>query len=146
MKIKFTVLSMNISEKKGEQKNPVDKIVLTPDHGIEGDAHAGPWHRQVSLLAQEEIDTMQGKGVEISWGDFAENITTRGVPLHTLPIGTKLFMGDAELEITQLGKECHHGCSIFQIVGDCVMPRKGVFAKVLKGGEVTRESSCYYTI
>lgn len=144
--IKFAVLSLNISEKKGEQKKPVDSIVLRPDHGIEGDAHAGNWHRQVSLLAEEDIDTIKGKGIDIDFGDFAENITTEGIDLGSLPIGTKLHMGDAELEVTQIGKECHHGCAIFQTVGDCVMPRKGIFAKVLKGGAIDRSTACHAQI
>lgn len=146
MKKEFKILSINISRKKGEQKIPVTAAKIRKEHGIEGDAHAGKWHRQISLLANEEIETMRGKGIDLNFGDFAENITTEGIPLHNLPIGTKLFIGDSVMEITQIGKECHHGCAIFQAVGDCVMPRKGVFARVLKKGEITRESSCYYDI
>ena len=146
MKKQFRILSINISGKKGEQKIPIPSAKVKENHGIAGDAHAGKWHRQISLLANEEIETMRGKGIDLDYGDFAENITTEGIPLHSLPIGAKLFMGNSVMEITQIGKACHHGCAIFQAVGDCVMPRKGVFAKVLKGGEITRESSCYYDI
>ena len=146
MKREFRILSINISRKKGEQKIPVTKAVIREDHGIEGDAHAGKWHRQISLLANEEIETMRGKGIDLDYGDFAENITTDGIPLHNLPVGTKIYLGDTVMEITQIGKECHHGCAIYQAVGDCVMPRKGVFAKVIKGGEISHESSCYYDI
>lgn len=140
----FAVLSVNISREKGVQKTPTQGADLIKDHGILDDAHAGPWHRQVSLLADEDIDTMRGKGVDLPFGVFAENITTRSVPLGDLPLGAKLEIGDAILEITQHGKECHQGCAIFQAVGDCVMPRKGVFAKVVKGGQINSQSTCYY--
>jgi len=146
MKKDFKILSLNISEKKGEQKIPVTSAVLKIDHGIVGDAHAGNWHRQISLLADEEIETMRGNGIDLDYGDFAENITTRGIILHELPIGTRLTVGEAVIEITQIGKECHHGCAIYAAVGDCVMPRKGIFAKVITEGEITSESSCYYNI
>jgi MOSC domain-containing protein YiiM len=146
MKKHFKILSINISEKKGEQKVPVDRIMLLPDHGMAGDAHAGKWHRQISLLANEEIETMRGKGIDLDFGDFAENITTQGVILHELPVGTRITMGEAVLEVTQIGKECHHGCAIYAAVGDCVMPRKGIFARVIQQGEISRESSCYYNI
>jgi len=142
----FRILSINISTATGTQKEPVEFAVLRPSHGIEGDAHARDWHRQVSLLAEEDIDTMRGKGVELNYGDFAENITTRGVDLCSLPVGSHLFLGDTELEVTQIGKECHHGCAIYQIVGDCVMPRKGIFAKVIKGGRIDHESVGRYRI
>ena len=142
--VPFTILSVNISAEKGVQKEPVESGLLVADYGLDGDAHAGPWHRQVSFLADEDIDTMRGKGVDLSPGDFAENITTRGIPVGELPVGTKIFIDDAILEITQIGKECHHGCAIFQAVGDCVMPRKGVFAKVIKGGAVSARSICSY--
>lgn len=140
----FEVLSINISEKKGVQKSPVESAELLVGHGVDGDAHAGAWHRQVSLLADEDIETMRGKGVELGFGAFAENITTSGVSIGELPVGTHLRIGDAELEITQIGKECHHGCAIYATVGDCVMPRKGVFARVLVGGEIHRGSSGSY--
>ncbi|QEN06523.1 MOSC domain-containing protein [Oceanispirochaeta crateris] len=140
----FKILSLNISEKKGEQKHPVESMELKVDHGIVGDAHAGNWHRQISMLANEDVQTMQGKGIELGFGDFAENLTTEGIDLSLLPIGTRLQLGECEVEVTQIGKECHHGCAVFQIVGDCVMPRKGIFVKVLKGGMINRDSDCYY--
>jgi len=144
---KFKILSINISEKKGELKKPVTEAVLQEGHGIVGDAHAGNWHRQVSFLAQEDIEEMIKKGTIIKYGDFAENITTEGVDLANLPIATKLFIGETILEVTQIGKECHNNkCAIFQQVGDCVMPRSGIFAKVIKGGEINSESNCYYSI
>ena len=146
MKKEFRVLSINISEKKGEQKKPVERAVLRRDHGIVGDAHAGKWHRQVSLLATEDIDSMRSKGIELDYGDFAENITTEGIELHRLPIGTRLHIGEVILEITQIGKKCHHGCVIYKAVGDCVMPRRGIFARVVRGGEISCESSGYYSI
>lgn len=146
MKKEFKILSLNISEKKGEQKIPINKVELKVDHGIVGDAHAGNWHRQISLLANEDIETMRGNGVDLDYGDFAENITTEGVILYKLPIGTRLNVGSTVLEITQIGKECHHGCAIFAAVGDCVMPRRGIFAKVIEEGEISNESSCYYNI
>ncbi len=140
----FEILSINISTKTGVQKEPRERAELRVDHGIVGDAHAGSWHRQVSLLADEDIETMRGKGIALNFGDFAENITTRGITLAELPVGTKLYLGDCEVEVTQIGKECHHGCAIFHAVGDCVMPRRGIFAKVLKGGTISRDSRCYY--
>ena len=142
----FTILSINVSTQTGVQKRPVDRAFLRAGHGIEGDAHAGDWHRQVSLLADEDIESMRGRGIEIGFGDFAENITTRGIQLGLLPVGTKLSIGTALLEITQIGKECHHGCAISRTVGDCVMPRRGVFARVLRGGEVDCESRCHYDL
>jgi MOSC domain-containing protein YiiM len=144
MRREFSILSVNISDRTGEQKKPVEKVVLRENHGIVGDAHAGDWHRQVSLLAEEDIDTMRGRGIELGYGDFAENITTRGLDLGALPVGTRLTVGSAVLEVTQIGKECHHGCAIYAAVGDCVMPRRGVFARVVEGGEVSRESRCHY--
>lgn len=146
MQKSFKILSINLSKKTGEQKKPVEKAVARIDHGLNGDAHARNWHRQVSLLATEDIDSMRGKGIELNFGDFAENITTEGVDLYSLPIGTKLHMDEVEMEVTQIGKECHHGCAIYQAIGDCVMPRNGIFAKVLKGGEISRQSSCFYVI
>lgn len=131
------IISINISIRKGEKKNSVPSAVLKADYGIEGDAHAGDWHRQVSLLAQESVDKMRSKGMELNPGDFAENLTVTGVDLVSLAIGQRLAAGpEAILEITQIGKECHNDCAIKQQVGDCVMPREGVFAKVVEGGEV----------
>ncbi|MDX9696755.1 MAG: MOSC domain-containing protein [Bacteroidales bacterium] len=131
------VVSVNISEKKGTIKKPVDLINLT-DMGVEKDAHAGDWHRQVSLLGKESIEKFEiVLGRKIEYGEFAENITTEGIVLHTMNPGEKLIIGDVELEITQIGKECHgNGCAIFSQVGKCVMPKEGVFAKVIKPGKV----------
>lgn len=131
-----TIISLNISTEKGVVKNPVDKVELVVDHGIEGDAHAGKWHRQVSLLAEESIDFMRAKGLELDPGVFAENITTKGIELVSLPVGTRLVAGETELEVTQIGKKCHKGCAIFQQVGDCIMPREGIFAKVIIPGTI----------
>ena len=142
----FSILSLNISTEKGTKKEPVDTLELRVNHGIVGDAHAGDWHRQVSLLADEDVDSMRASGVDLSFGDFAENITTRDISLHTLPVGTRLFLGDAQVEVTQIGKECHNACAIKAQVGDCIMPRRGIFVKVIEGGTVSRESRCYYRI
>lgn len=125
-----------ISEKKGQQKHPVDRITLLPHHGIEGDAHAGDWHRQVSLLAQESVDRLQEKiAIQLFPGAFAENILCEGISLCTLSVGTKLKIGSALCEVTQIGKECHADCAIRRQAGDCVMPREGIFAVVLQEGE-----------
>ena len=142
----FLILSVNVSGLTGQQKKPVARAVLRAGHGIEGDAHAGEWHRQVSLLATEDIDTMRGRGIHLGFGDFAENLTTRGVDLAILPVGTRLHIGPAVLEITQIGKECHSGCAISRAAGDCVMPRRGVFARVISGGEIDRDCRCYYDL
>ena len=146
MRQDFSILSINVSVRTGEQKKPVSRALLRTGHGIVGDAHAGDWHRQVSLLADEDIQTLRGKGIEIGFGDFAENITTRGIDLGSLPIGSQLHIGPVLLEVTQIGKECHTGCAIRQITGDCVMPRKGVFARVIIGGEIDHESLCHYDL
>ena len=130
------VMAVCISEKKGTVKHTVPEIHLKLNHGIVGDAHAGNWHRQVSLLADESVDTMRKKFPDIPIGAFAENILTRGIVLRALPVGTKLRVGTALLEITQIGKECHADCAIRRQVGDCVMPREGVFAIVLEEGTV----------
>lgn len=142
----FRIVSINVSTAVGVRKDPVDEVELRVDHGIVGDAHARNWHRQISLLADEDVESMRGKGVDLDPGIFAENLTTSGVDLSSLPVGTRLHVGDAELELTQIGKECHHGCAIYQAVGDCVMPRRGVFVKVIKGGRISRESRCSYRI
>jgi MOSC domain-containing protein YiiM len=130
------VVAVCISLNKGERKTPVEAVELKDEHGIVGDAHAGPWHRQVSLLAQESIDKMRALGLDVTTGDFAENITTEGVDLPKLPIGTRLTVGKTLLEVTQIGKECHTRCAIFYQAGDCVMPKEGIFARVLRGGTV----------
>ncbi len=117
-------------------KKPVSQGRLEPEVGLVDDAHSGPWHRQLSLLALESIDFMRQKGATVNPGDFAENITTQGIELHTLPIGARLMLGEVEVEVTQIGKECHAGCAIRQLVGDCIMPRQGIFVRVLNPGEV----------
>jgi MOSC domain-containing protein YiiM len=131
------IIAVCVSAAKGERKTPVDKVLLRENHGIVGDAHAGDWHRQVSLLAKESIDKMRKLGLDVDNGDFAENLTTCGVNLPTLAIGTRLKIGETLLEVTQIGKECHTRCAIYYQAGDCVMPKEGIFAKVLTGGEVT---------
>jgi len=129
------VLSINISAKKGVVKNPVNEALFKIDHGIVGDAHSGNWHRQVSLLGIESYGRMEfSEGLDLPIGSFAENITTKGLELFTQPIGTKFKIGEIILELTQIGKKCHTGCAISQLVGKCVMPKEGIFTKVLKEG------------
>ena len=135
---KGTIKAISVSKEKGTRKVNVPKAELKADFGVVGDAHAGNWHRQVSLLAVESIDRMVAKGAKVSPGDFAENITTEGLNLHELPVGSKLKLGQSvELEITQFGKKCHSRCEIFEQVGDCIMPREGVFAKVTRAGAIS---------
>lgn len=134
---KGKIKAISISTKKGTKKNNVPEAELKVDLGMEGDAHAGNWHRQISLLAVESIDKMIAKGANVSPGNFAENITTEGIELVKLPIGSRLKVGNGiELEVTQIGKECHSRCEIFKQVGDCIMPREGIFAKVMKAGKI----------
>lgn len=135
--MKAKVISVNISDNKGEKKHNIEKCMLLREHGLADDAHAGKWHRQVSLLAEESIDKIRKAGLAVNPGDFAENITTHGIDLPSLPIGTTLKIGtDVTMRITQIGKVCHNRCAIFYAVGDCVMPREGIFAEVLSDGEV----------
>lgn len=135
--MKGKILAVNISKDKGEKKHNIGVCRLIKDKGLEDDAHAGFMHRQVSLLAIESTEKMKQKGLDINYGDFAENLTIEGIDLVSLPVGTKLKIGDRIiLRITQIGKECHKGCEIFRQVGDCVMPREGVFAEVLEDGVV----------
>ena len=129
-----SVVAVCISEKKGTVKHPVDQIEVKRNLGIPGDAHAGDWHRQISLLASESVDKMKERFPDIPVGAFAENILTEGIELATLPVGSKLMVGNSLLEVTQIGKECHHDCAIRKQVGDCVMPREGIFAIVLEEG------------
>ena len=137
--MKSSVVSINISSKKGIRKKPVGEAEILINYGIEGDAHSSSeWHRQVSLLAVESIRKMQALGLKVNPGDFAENITTEGIDLPSLPVGTKLTVGDIELEVSQIGKECHTRCSIYYQAGDCVMPKEGIFVKVLKGGKIKK--------
>ncbi|MBW2278245.1 MAG: MOSC domain-containing protein [Deltaproteobacteria bacterium] len=130
------VLNVCVSETKGVQKTPVDSVTVKIEHGIDGDAHAGDWHRQVSLLANESAQKMRDKGLAIGPGDFGENLLTEGIVLTELPVGTPIKVGETLLEVTQIGKECHDHCQIYFKAGDCVMPREGVFAKVIEGGVI----------
>ncbi len=143
---KIKVLSVNISEKKGVIKEPVNEIVIT-EEGVSNDAHAGNWHRQVSLLAKESIDKFEEVlGRKLEFGEFAENITTEGITLYTMKPGDILNIADVKLEITQIGKKCHgDGCAIFSQVGKCVMPKEGIFAKVLKTGKIKPGDEIIYT-
>jgi MOSC domain-containing protein YiiM len=131
------IVSVNVSERKTVRKKPAGGALLVENQGLEGDAHGGAWHRQVSLLALESIEKMRAKGLDVGPGDFAENLTTEGVDLVSLPLASHVYVGDdVELEITQIGKVCHTRCAIFYEAGDCVMPKEGVFAVVLRGGQV----------
>ena len=131
------VVSVNISLRKGERKHPVPEITLKHRHGILGDAHAGDWHRQISLLAEESVDTMRSASpIPLDAGIFAENINTAGLELKTLPVGTRLRIGQTEVEVTQIGKTCYNDCAVKQAVGRCVMPTEGIFAVVIREGTV----------
>jgi len=134
------ILAINVSDRKGVMKEETPEAVLLENHGIEGDAHAGPWNRQVSLLANESIDKIRDRIKEgLCFGRFAENITTEGISLSTLDIGTRLRLGgEAVIEITQIGKECHNDCEIKRLAGECVMPKEGVFGAVIKGGRISK--------
>jgi MOSC domain-containing protein YiiM len=135
--MKGKVLSVNISDKKGEKKHNVGKCMLIKDKGLADDAHAGFMHRQVSLLGKESVEKIRAKGLDVQFGDFAENLTTEGIILYELPVGTEMKVGDGViLRVSQIGKECHTRCAIFQQVGDCVMPREGIFAEVMTEGEI----------
>jgi len=135
-KFEARVVSVNISKVKGVRKTPVEEIELIANHGVKNDAHAGNWHRQVSILSVNSIEKARTWGIQVNFGDFAENITVEGVQVWKLPLGTKVFVNEAELEITQIGKECHDRCEIAKIVGRCVMPTEGIFLRVIKGGKV----------
>ncbi len=131
------IIAVCTSKNKGERKKNVGEGKLIANHGLEGDGHAGDWHRQVSLLAIESIEKMRQKGLDVNPGDFAENLTTEGIVLVDLPVGTKVKIGaEAEGEVTQIGKVCHDRCAIYYQAGDCVMPKEGIFIKVLNGGPV----------
>ena len=133
--MKGKVVAVNISEKKGVPKKTIEQGEFRVDHGLVGDAHAGNWHRQVSLLGIESINKMKALGIEgLCTGKFAENLTTEGIELYKLPVGTRLRIGETLQEVTQIGKECHVKCAIFQQIGSCVMPTEGIFTKVLKDG------------
>jgi MOSC domain-containing protein YiiM len=131
------IISIAISKKKGMRKTCIEEARVIEDYGLEGDAHAGAWHRQVSFLAGESIEKARRGGLDVSFGDFAENIATEGIDWLTVPVGRRLRLGDSALvEITQIGKECHHKCAIYYQAGDCIMPREGIFARVIKGGAI----------
>ena len=131
------IVSIAISKKKGTRKSTIDQVSLIQDHGLEGDAHAGSWHRQVSFLACESIEKAKNGGLEVTFGDFAENIATSGIDWPKVPVGTLVHLGDSAIvRITQIGKECHNKCAIYYQAGDCVMPREGIFGKVVSTGEV----------
>lgn len=143
-----TVVAVCISEAKGTPKHTVDSVDLLVAHGVDGDAHAGNWHRQVSLLSWDKVEAFRARGAEVADGAFGENLLVKGIDFRELPVGTRLSVGEALLEITQIGKECHSGCAIFQQMGDCIMPREGVFAKVLRegkvrAGDIMTESPCF---
>ena len=131
------IVSISTSKKKGTVKKQVNEAELIENHGISGDAHAGDWHRQVSFLSSESIEKTREQGLDVTFGDFAENIATEGINWKEIPIGTKVRLGESvEVEITQIGKECHNKCAIYYQAGDCIMPKEGVFAKVLKSGKI----------
>lgn len=131
-----TICGICTSEERGTKKLQVPSVRLIEDWGLEGDAHAGHWHRQVSLLGLGEIEAFRARGARIEFGDFGENLVIEGYRMRSLPVGTKLAAGEALLEITQIGKECHSHCEIYKVMGDCIMPREGVFARVLRGGMI----------
>ncbi|MDO5696062.1 MAG: molybdopterin-binding protein [Eubacteriales bacterium] len=133
-----TVIAVNISERKGTEKREVDEIILKEDWGIENDAHAGKWHRQVSLLSYEKVEDFNKIGGAVGNGDFGENIVVSGIDFKTLPVGTRFYCNGVVLELTQIGKECHQHCTIYHRVGDCIMPREGVFTKVITGGVIRK--------
>jgi MOSC domain-containing protein YiiM len=133
---KGTITAVCISESKGMRKTDIGQGMLLKQHGLEGDAHAGDWHRQVSLLSVSSINKMRERGLDVDKGDFAENLTVDGIDVWTLPVGTQFTIGKALLEVTQIGKECHTRCAIYYQAGDCVMPREGIFARVLEPGPV----------
>ena len=131
------IVSIAISKKKGTRKTPVNEAYISRDHGLEGDAHAGKWHRQVSFLSSESIESVRAQGLDVTFGDFAENIASTGIDWKILPLGTRVRLGESVLvEITQIGKECHNKCAIYYQAGDCIMPREGVFARVLEEGNI----------
>jgi MOSC domain-containing protein YiiM len=142
--VEFTVESVNISIVTGTPKHPVPEIRLVVNWGIDGDAHAGVPRRQVSFLAGEAVDRMKAKGLRLDPGDFGENIVTRGFDWTRAEVGGRIIVGSAELEITQIGKECHTPCAIFRAVGQCIMPSEGVFARVVKGGLIHAQSRGHY--
>lgn len=140
----FRIVSVNISAAKQTRKTPAESITLVEGTGVKGDAHAGPGKRQVSLLASEDITQMRQSGADVTSGDFAENITTEGIDLPALPIGTQLTIGDVVLEVSQIGKKCHTGCDIMKQAGSCIMPSRGIFAMVITGGVISGGKTGFY--
>ena len=130
------VLAVCTSERKGERKQARESVELRVGHGIEGDVHAGNWHRQVSLLGLGQIEEFRERGADVAFGAFGENLVVEGYHFRELPIGTRFQIGDVLLEMTQIGKECHSHCQIYKVMGDCIMPREGVFARVIRGGTI----------
>ena len=130
------IIAICISDKKGTAKYQIEEAQLKEDWGIEGDAHAGNWHRQISLLSLEKIEEFRSRGAQVEFGAFGENLVVEGFDLRSLPMGTRFAIGETLLELTQIGKECHDHCNIYRTVGDCIMPREGVFTKVIKGGKI----------
>ena len=131
------ILAVCISEQKGTEKHNVGSARLIEDWGVENDSHAGKWHRQVSLLSFEKIEAFRARGADVAFGAFGENLVVSGIDFRTLPVGTKFKCNDVVLELTQIGKECHSGCAIFEKMGECIMPREGVFTRVLRGGVIS---------
>lgn len=144
----FSIVSLNISDKIGTIKKPVDMITLIEDKGVLNDGHFGrAKDRQVSMLAIEDIEYSSKKmNVELKAGDFAENITTKGIELFSLPLGTNIYIGDTILKVSKIGKECHKSCDIKKLVGECIMPERGIFVSVIRGGDITIEDTCYYSV
>lgn len=140
---KGTVVAVCTSQVKGVAKHDVDKGLLLAEHGLENDAHAGSWHRQVSLLSHDKVEEFRQRGGQVDSGAFGENLLVEGIDFARLPVGTRLRSGDILLEVTQIGKECHSHCAIYHQVGDCIMPREGIFARVLQGGEIKKGDELY---
>ena len=137
------VMAVCKSEKKGTKKQNVKQAVFKVNHGMVGDAHAGNWHRQVSLLSYDKVQAFRAQGAKVDHGDFGENLVVAGIDFKTLPVGTKLKCNDVEMEVTQIGKECHSHCEIYKTMGDCIMPREGVFVKILKEGTISVDDDLY---
>lgn len=135
--IKGLVRAVCISEKKGTEKHAVEQVHVRPEHGIEGDAHAGNWHRQISLLSYDKVKAFNARGAQVGHGAFGENLVVEGIDFKNLPVGSRFIVGTAELQMTQIGKECHNHCAIFKRMGECIMPHEGVFAKVVKEGDIS---------
>lgn len=143
MNLSGTVVAICTSPQKGTAKNEVESALLIPNHGIERDAHAGNWHRQVSLLSYDKVEEFRKRGGNVDNGAFGENLLVAGIDFATLPVGTLLTCGGVQLQVTQIGKECHAHCAIYHQVGDCIMPREGIFTKVLQGGIIQKGDVLY---